>query len=362
MTWAQHYRSDWCDTWPRALPRLAAWWRGEPVDGPIVRYGYPRQALPSPSPSPAPASDWERMRTDLETAFRRAEAMLSNIVYRGDAVPGMGASIGHSIGSFLGCQLRHDPRTIWTEPCMAAIDDSIDVTAWRHDARWAQLRTMLSHFVRESRGRCGVGYYIGGVISAISLMRGTTEFLADLAESPRSVEALRDRLLPQWFAMAEELERLLPPAAGQWLPFLVWAPGRCVFCECDVSSMFSEAMFRRFVVPEVRAMAKWAEFSFYHLDGPGADRHLDALLEIPELTCIQWIRGTNGGRAVDWLPLLRRIQAAGKHLYVECPLSELEPMLDALSPARLMLEVEGCSGPRDAEAVERMLGRRRGES
>ena len=155
--------------------------------------------------------------------------------------------------------------------------------------------------------------------------------------------------------MAEELEALLPAGRGYWIAFSVWAPRRPVFCECDVSGLFSEEMFRRFVVPEVQAMARWADFSFYHLDGPGAKRHLEALLEIPELGCIQWIRGAGGGRATDWLPLLRRIQDGGKRLYVECPVSELRTLVGQLRPDGLMIDTEGCNGPRDAKEVQRIL-------
>jgi hypothetical protein len=39
--------------------------------------------------------------------------------------------------------------------------------------------------------------------------------------------------------------------------------------------------------------SRHVERTIYHLDGPGALRHLDRLLAIPELDCAQWIQGAD---------------------------------------------------------------------
>jgi len=349
--WAQYYTNEWCRSWQESFARISAFWRREAMAKPIVRYGSPIRELPAPTHR----TDWESYHADPQTVFQRIAAQLANTEYCGEALPCISAYQGHTAASFLGSPHRYDSRTIWTEPCLERISDEFDVAKWRTDTRWIDLKRMLSYYLQQAHGRCGVGYGIGCVVQAIALMRGTANFLTDLVDSPEAVESFRDRLLAEWLVRAEELEAMLPEGAGRWIPFSIWAPGRSIFSECDVSALFSERMFRRFVVPEVQAMARWAEFSFYHLDGPGADKHLDALLEIPELDCIQWIRGAGGGRAADWLPLLKRIQHGGKRLYVECPVSEPRTLLRHLSPDGLMLDVEGCVGRREAEEVTAIL-------
>ena len=60
------------------------------------------------------------------------------------------------------------------------------------------------------------------------------------------------------------------------------------------------------------------DHSFYHLDGPDATQHVDALLEIDELHGIQWTPGA-GQEPVEsevWWPMLHKIQEAGKSLFL----------------------------------------------
>ena len=64
--------------------------------------------------------------------------------------------------------------------------------------------------------------------------------------------------------------------------------------------MISTAMFSdMFLASFVRELRHY-EVSLYHLEGPSALRHLDTLLEIPELTAIQWLYGVGNGRCSDW--------------------------------------------------------------
>jgi hypothetical protein len=100
--------------------------------------------------------------------------------------------------------------------------------------------------------------------------------------------------------------------------------------------MISGRDFRRFVQPYIREQCQRLDYSMYHLDGVGAIRHLDALLEIEELNAIQWTPGAGQPQGGDpcWHELYRRIKAIGKAVmpcWVE--LGELAPLLDAVGPA-----------------------------
>lgn len=337
---APAYAREFKSNWSAFFERMSGWWDGT-LDGPVVRIEVPAgNWRPAPPPDD---TDWEARFFDTVGFLERHEDSFRHHRYLTDHAPCLDVGSGHGIGSFLGCPLEFRRETTWTHPCLRSLQDPVDVTRWRRDSRWTALRERVRYCSERGSGRYGVGYYLGGILQALSLMRGDEPFLMDLLDHPESVEALRDRLLQQWFCMAEELEALLPKAGGQWTLFWLWAPGRVVFCECDVSCNFSPALFRRMVVPEVQAMARWADYSLYHLDGPGAVKHLDALLEVPELDAIQWIRGDGAGGALDWLSMLRRIQAGGKKLYVECSASELEPLLGALDSRGLLVHVEPCA-------------------
>ena len=81
--------------------------------------------------------------------------------------------------------------------------------------------------------------------------------------------------------------------------------------------------------------------SIFHLDGPAAIRHLDTLLEIEELNAIQWVPGDGNPPAKAWLAMLKKIQSAGKCLWVSAPPEDVSTILEELRPEGLMIHVEG---------------------
>ena len=76
--------------------------------------------------------------------------------------------------------------------------------------------------------------------------------------------------------------------------------------------MISPEMFREFALDDLRYDTERLSNSMYHLDGPQAVRHLDALLELDKLKSIQWIYGAGSPRPMHWLDLYKKITAAGK--------------------------------------------------
>ena len=63
------------------------------------------------------------------------------------------------------------------------------------------------------------------------------------------------------------------------------------------------------------------------LDGPDAIRHLDSLLSLPKLSGIQWIPGAGSPSVSEWIPLLKRIQKAGKLQHLICQKGEVNQNL-----------------------------------
>jgi len=104
-------------------------------------------------------------------------------------------------------------------------------------------------------------------------------------------------------------------------------------------------MFKQYM-PFLIERATHADHAIYHLDGPDAVAHLDAILAIPEIGFIQWEPGAGGGDILGWIELMQKIQAAGKGLYVSGgphPIWKAEILLKQLKPEGLMLPVYAAS-------------------
>jgi hypothetical protein len=75
----------------------------------------------------------------------------------------------------------------------------------------------------------------------------------------------------------------------------------------------------------------------HHLDGIGNFVHADALCDLPRLDAIQVLPGAGKPSPLHYLPLLKRIQTAGKGLHLGIAADEVETALSELSARGLFI-------------------------
>jgi hypothetical protein len=103
--------------------------------------------------------------------------------------------------------------------------------------------------------------------------------------------------------------------------------------------MVSKKMFDDIFLPSIAAECNFLDRSIYHLDGPGALRHLDSILSIPKLNALQWVFGAGNEGYHKWVHVYQKAQAAKKGIEVVCTVSELSMIMDTLSPRGLFLQI-----------------------
>jgi hypothetical protein len=133
-----------------------------------------------------------------------------------------------------------------------------------------------------------------------------------------------------------------------------WSSKPATDLQCDFSIMVSKAMFDEFFLRPLEDQTRMVARTIYHLDGPGAARHLDSLLAMENLSGIQWVPGAGAKPMSEWIDLLQAIQAGGKLLWISCQPSEVEKLLKALKPEGLMLSTH-CARPEEIDEVLRMV-------
>ena len=108
--------------------------------------------------------------------------------------------------------------------------------------------------------------------------------------------------------------------------FQIWGPGRTVKLQCDFSAMMAPDDFRTYIQPSLKAQAEKADHVLYHLDGPAAIKHMDALMEIDGIDALQWTSGDAGpdGTLPDWDVIYDKAIAAGKSIWVKVYSGEFE--------------------------------------
>jgi 5-methyltetrahydrofolate--homocysteine methyltransferase len=104
--------------------------------------------------------------------------------------------------------------------------------------------------------------------------------------------------------------------------------------------MISPRMARKFVIPAVAEEAAYLDHCVYHYDGKEALGHLDDILAIDDIDVIQWVPGDGNPRSVEWMDLLKKIQASGKGLWIyDWTIDEIKQFYKELRPEGLLFQV-----------------------
>ena len=151
-------------------------------------------------------------------------------------------------------------------------------------------------------------------------MRGPQTSLYDLMDQPEKLMARVNEIDETYFEYYDRLHELLKEDDGtsSYTAFHILGVGRVAKVQCDFSAMLSPAQFRAFAIPSLRRQVERLDHSLYHLDGPDAIRHVEALMEIERLDALQWTCGAgqpDGGNP-RWFGIYDQVRAARKGLWV----------------------------------------------
>lgn len=347
------------DDWPLVQQRYEAWWEGEVVDRVPISVHAPKVALPAEDiPIERLVAYW----TDPETVMERQRRLLSATYFGGDAFPILRPVAGGMVAvlaAFLGAPLHIlNKQTTWTDPI---IDDwgSCPRIAFDPENTWWQVvRRLLEAGAREAPG---LGYVcipdLNGPGEILARLRGTDRLAVDLIEHPEEVLAVMPEINQAWYRYWQACNGIIHQHVGGYVFWMgLWSERPAVDLQTDFSIMISPEMFDRFFLPFVEEQTRLVPRTVYHLDGPGAARHLDSLLALPNLTAIQWVPGAGAPPMSRWLPLLRRVQAHGKGLCLSCEPWEVPILLAELEPEGLFLSTN-CDSPEEADALVAMAER-----
>lgn len=342
--------------WPESKERLTAWWAGEPLDRAVAALKAPRAEGAAGAYDDRVPEKW----IDLDTILHNVEVGIESTYFGGESFPGHWVYHGPVPASmYFGCTPHFTPETVWYEPCFGSWEAA---ATWEFDSQnewWRRAQQLVRGVVAAAQGRFLVSSQeFSGLADVIANMWGSQSLLLELAEDPQTVKRLLGRMTALANDLQDELSALVTPhqeGSFDWAE--IWGPGQVFTAQNDMSCMVSPAMFEEIFLPEIRAQVDHVEHGIYHLDGPGAIKHLDALLRLENLDCIQWVPGAgNSQNPLDWLDLLRRVQGAGKRVQVHCAPELIAPALSQLDRRLVYLNVT-CPDEATAQQCERELER-----
>lgn len=326
--------------WQRIRERFLEFWARENHDRPLLSIQAPKKdrvAVP-PSHHATLQDRW----LDTQYVIDQAHAAFENTCFMGEAVANLFPNLGPDIFAALyGTPLVFGETTSWSIHTLESPDDWPKVKLDRQGFYYRKLVDMTRDIAADAKDQYLVGVTdIHAGPDALMAMRGPQALCCDALEEPEWVRQASIDLFDGFCTVYDELAAIAQ--AGQegtinWMG--VWHPERWYVTSCDFCCMISPAMFEELVIPELMMELAHLDASIFHLDGPDALRHLDRLLEIPQLKGIQWVYGAGQPTASHWIAVLRQIQDAGKCVHVDVTPQDLPILLEELPPEGMFYQV-----------------------
>ncbi|MBU8901535.1 MAG: hypothetical protein KOO69_02230 [Victivallales bacterium] len=339
------------ENWEETKERMVAFWEGKFIDRPCISIHVPRNNKITP---PEPESHKQKW-TDSDFIIENFVAGYKSTAFGGEAIPSGTLLVGYALA--YGAQLHFSEQTIFHEQLFKTVEDYSNFDFdYSDDWGWKQIQKVQKRLLEAGKDKFAV---MNPVLlqsnDLFAVLRGTQDFLMDLVMNPDEVKKALKTMSDNWLAASLECCNISKAAGVEGTHFWpsLWSPKKGTCIQSDVSCMISPDMFEEFIVPELEAAAATFDHVFYHLDGTDAIKHLERVMEIPNIFGIQWSPGAGTSHEIeDWLPMYKKIQAKGKGLCPPpIPKEKLEFAIRELNPRGLVLSVQGAQSVDEANAL-----------
>jgi hypothetical protein len=326
------YKPDW----PQAAEKMEKWWRKESFGRPpLLFHGLKREPLPIKEPESI-----EKKWLDVDYRLDRAESLFEASSYPAEEPPYFSFELGSTPdAAFFGAGVEFAEGTVWYHPC---INDWSRTPPFEFDEEnrwWKVICQATERACERARGKYLVGIpALGGPGDTLAVLRGANNLLMDLADNPDEVVKRMEQLTGCFSVIYKKLWALLQEyqvGGTNWWP--TWGRNFSFIPQNDFSIMISPVMFKEFFLPSIKKLTREFPNSVYHLDGPGALVHAEALSGVENIRAIMYCEGAGNGPIMRWFDALRKIQARGMSVAQGFPAGAEIQMLENLDPQKMLL-------------------------
>jgi hypothetical protein len=335
------------------LARIYAWYEQKIIDRVPVRFHhhnieYERARVVE--------GDWKNREDrwlDVDFQLRAFEESLRKTRFLGETFPVFWPNLSAVVYNlFLGQAADFDDVTAWTHPCIDDLRQLPELKVQRDNLYFRTIEVSTARALERAAGRFLVGYtdmYAG--IDCAAGLRGTEQMCLDLVMDPEGIHRLIDRAFveyPDVYRCFDNTLKKHEQLSVTWMNLPSFETFNVLACDFAVN--ISPIHFDEFCMPILRREADLFTHNIFHVDGPGVARHIDSIMTLPNLAGIQWVQGYGVDQPImQWIPLIKKVQAAGKSMIIDLQLDELDEFMSKIDPTGIMLWIP--AAPEDQQAV-----------
>ncbi len=320
-----------------AMQRIGAWFNQETTDRPPVRFSQTNAEFSSAHENGG--GRWPNLKARWFDAEFQVDSFLHSIEGRrfyGETFPVFSPNLGPNVyAAFHGAELDYAEVTSWVNHCVHDWDDIKRLKFSTENEYYRGIEELTRVALEKCSGKFMVGYTdLHGSLDCVADWRGQQDLCLDLNDAPEKIREMLEIANQNFLPVFDHYDEVLK-AHGQlsvtWMN--IPSRGKMHIPSCDFTSMISTRAFCEFYLPSLLREVQHMTHNVFHVDGKGVLRHIDQILSIPEINAIQWVQGVGDDLPIlQWLPVIRKIQAAGKGVLVDLQLDELEPFIAAMKP------------------------------
>jgi hypothetical protein len=342
----------WKPDFEECVERIHAWYEQKIVDRPPVRFHHHNIEYERHRTIQGPWKTIEERWLDVDFQVRAFAESLAGTEFLGETFPAFWPNLSAVVYNlFLGQKAEFDDVTAWAHPCVGDLDHLPDLSVSRDNVYFKTIEAMTLRALDQADGRFMVGYtdmYAG--IDCTAGLRGTEKMCLDMVFHPQQLKQLIDHAFAEYSNVYDFFDRLLK-SHGQLSVTWMNLPSRKTFnvLACDFAVNVSPKHFDEFCMPVLRKEAELFVHNVFHMDGPGVAKNLDSILTLPNLVAVQWAQGYGKNAPImQWLPMIQKIQQAGKSVIVDLQVAELEDFMKSVDPTGIMLWIPAEPGEQRA--------------
>ena len=325
--------------WQKVQDSYEAWWQRKSAR-PMLNLSFygADPGMPRPEGLITPNLFSYSPDEGADSIAEKLEYQMRSQIYECDGFPYIFMYFGpiHAV-EYFGARAHIAPDTVWYEAKNLPPIEEMHISLDSRSVFYPRYKEIAEACER----RFGGGYAISGPSSGGYCLDMVAEFYKAgelgvlLYDKPDEVNRLSMEFHEASRKAAKSLAALTPSARGYSSWGGMFAPIPWAGLQCDFSAMIGPGHFERFVKWDMElAVSESPRYNYYHLDGTGELVHLDSILSIPDLKCVQWVPepGTPGiGSCPE---IYRKISGAGKNIWVGGGLENVEIIAGQIGTAK----------------------------
>ncbi|MBU3188111.1 hypothetical protein K9O30_00735 [Clostridium bowmanii] len=340
------------------MKRIYAWYEGQIIDRAPVRFNSNNAGY---NVVKNENSRWKTLKDRWVDEEYQLEKYLKSITDRkflGETFPIYWPDLGPNVyASFYGCPIEFGEVTSWAKPTIDSLEAFKDIILDTNNEYFKKIDSMTKLALDRCKGKYMVGYTdLHPGMDFIAAWMGTEKLCMDFYDEPEKLKEITKLSINDFETVYNHFDTILKKhnqLSVAWMGIPSF--GKMHIPSCDFSSMISTATFDEYCLPILKQEVQGMDHNIFHVDGKGVARHLDTILEVKEIQAIQWVQGAGEDTPIlQWLPLIKKVQAAGKSVVVDLLKEELEEFIGNIRPDGLLLCITSDSEEEQKQILKRV--------